>query len=65
MAQVWLLPAVMAVKVPSGAFVWPYVFLPQQTARPCSVRAHVWFCPAVMAVKVPSGAFAAPEKFRP
>ena len=59
-AQVWALPAAMAVNRPSGASVWLSSLLPQHWAAPFWWSPQVCQLPAAMAVNRVSGAVAWP-----
>ena len=54
-AQVWLLPAATAVKVPVGAFSCPRLLSPQQAMVPSVLMPQVWFSPASMLAETVSG----------
>jgi hypothetical protein len=65
MAQVWLLPALMAVNVPAGAFNWPRLLSPQHVRRPMVSSAHVCDAPAASATNVPGDAVDCPWLLSP
>ena len=58
--QVWMPPALTAVKVPAGGVAWPLPLRPQQATAPFVLIPQVWKPPALTAVKVPAGGVAWP-----
>jgi hypothetical protein len=55
MPQVWLPPALIAVKVPAGGVDWPNEFSPQQMTVPLARTPQLWLPPALTAVNAPAG----------
>src|SRR5437588_13056799 len=68
-AQVWLAPALTAVKVPAGGVACPELFKPQQATVPSVLTPQVKLLPALTAGKVPvggvAGAVAGPKPVEP
>src|SRR2546423_15521118 len=63
MAQVWVPPELIAMRVPSVAvgLACPSVLRPQQAAVPLLLMAHEWESPALIEVMVPSPAGTVPR----